>query len=163
MPAERVSMRKIRDVLRLTHALGMSRRLVGEATGRLEILCDTFLSVNSPAQVALPELMKAGGRVRSEILQRVNSNYHTLRQEARDAPCSVLPVEGGWYAILRVPETRSDEDWAIRLLQEAGVYVYPGYFFDFDAYNCLVVSLLAGERTFTSSVRSMFRMIEENG
>ncbi len=139
-----------------------SPSLAGEATGRLEILCDTFLSVNSPVQVALPQLIKAGGRVRSQILQRVKSNDSMLRQETRNAPCSVLPVEGGWYAILRVPETRSDEEWAIRLLEDAGIYVYPGYFFDFDEYNCLIVSLLGGERIFASSVRAMVATIEQN-
>lgn len=139
-----------------------SAPLADEATGRLEILCDTFLSVNSPVQVALPQLMKAGGRVRSQILRRVKSNYSMLRQETRNAPCSVLPVEGGWYAILRVPKTRSDEEWAIRLLEDAGIYVYAGYLFDFDEYNCLIVSLLAGEPTFASSVRAMVATIERN-
>ncbi len=135
--------------------------LVNEAVSRLEILCDTFLSVNSPVQVGLPELMKAGGRVRSQILDRVTANYRVLEEAAGDGPCSVLGVEGGWYAVVRVPKTRSDEEWAIRLLEEAGVYVFPGYFFDFDLQTCLVVSLLASERTFAPSVQGMFTKIEQ--
>ncbi len=136
---------------------------VAEATGRLEILCDTFLSVNSPVQVALPKLMKAGSGVRAQILGRVTANYRTLRKRASDGPCSVLGVEGGWYAVLRVPKTRSDEEWAIRLLKEAGVYVYPGYFFDFYSCNCLVVSLLINERDFAASAHGMLATIEQNG
>lgn len=139
--------------------VGGAPRPAAEAMERLEILCDTFLSVNSPAQAALPELLKAGGRVRSQILQRVKSNYETLRKTALDTPCSVLRVEGGWYAVVRAPQTKSDEEWAIRLLEQTGVHVYPGYFFDFAEHQYLVVSLLPDERTFASSVRSMIATI----
>ena len=136
--------------------------LAAEAMARLEILCDTYLSVNSPVQVALPPLMKTGGRVRSQILQRVKSNYETLRKATLNSPCSVLNVEGGWYAVLRAPQTKSDEEWAIRLLEKAGIYVYPGYFFDFDEHKYLVVSLLPDEQVFASSARSMVAIIEQN-
>lgn len=137
--------------------------LVTEAMARLEILSDTFLSVNSPVQAALPELMKAGARVRSHILKRVRSNYETLRAAARNTPCSVLRVEGGWYAIVRVPQTKSDEEWAIQLLEEAGVYVFPGYFFDFVEHQYLIMSLLPDEQTFAFSVRTMVAMVEQSG
>ena len=136
--------------------------LAAEAMARLEILCDTYLSVNSPAQVALPALMKTGGRVRSQILQRVKSNYETLRKATLNSPCSVLNVEGGWYTVLRAPQTRSDEEWAIRLLEKSGIYVYPGYFFDFDEHKYLVVSLLPGEQAFASSVQSLIAIVEQN-
>ncbi len=136
--------------------------LVTEAIERLEILCDTYLSVNSAAQVALPKLMKAGGRIRSQILQRARSNYEALRKATRDAPCSAFSVEGGWYAVLRLPQTKSDAEWAIQLLEQTGVYVYPGYFFDFDEHSYLIVSLLPDEQTFTSSVHSMVTMIEQS-
>ena len=139
--------------------VGGAPRPAAEAMERLEILCDTFLSVNSPAQAALPALLKAGGRVRSQILQRVKSNYETLRKTALDTPCSALRVEGGWYAVVRVPQTKSDEEWAIRLLDQAGVHVYPGYFFDFAEHQYLIVSLLPDERTFAPSVRSMIATI----
>ncbi|HBA40979.1 MAG TPA: hypothetical protein DCZ05_14950 [Deltaproteobacteria bacterium] len=118
--------------------------------------------MNSPAQVALPALMKTGGRVRSQILQRVKSNYETLRKATLNSPCSVLNVEGGWYAVLRAPQTRSDEEWAIRLLEKSGIYVYPGYFFDFDEHKYLVVSLLPGEQAFASSVQSLIAIVEQN-
>ena len=136
--------------------------LVNEAMERLEILCDTFLSVNVPAQVALPSLMKAGARVRAGILQRVKSKYETLRKVTINSPCSVLTVEGGWYAVLRAPQTKSDEEWAIRLLEQSGVYLFPGYFFDFTEHEYLVVSLLAGEQPFASSVQSLVAIIEQS-
>ncbi|MBI2986785.1 MAG: pyridoxal phosphate-dependent aminotransferase [Deltaproteobacteria bacterium] len=136
--------------------------LVTEAMERLEILCDTFLSVNSPVQLALPELMRTAGRVRSQILQRVKSNCETLRKATLDSPCSVLNVEGGWYAILRVPQIRSDEEWAIQLLEQTGVYLFPGYFFDFVGHKYLVVSLLPDEQTFTYSVHSLVSIIEQS-
>jgi aspartate/methionine/tyrosine aminotransferase len=57
----------------------------------------------------------------------------------------VLDVEGGWYAILRVPETKTDEQWALRLVEQDGVFVHPGYFFDMSRGAHLVVSLLTPE------------------
>ena len=140
-------------------AVSGAPRPAAEAMERLEILCDTFLSVNSPAQAALPALLKAGGSVRSQILRRVKANCETLRKAALGSPCSVLRVEGGWYAVVRVPQTKSDEEWAIRLLEQAGVYVYPGYFFDFVEPKYLIVGLLPDERTFASSARSMIATI----
>ena len=66
-------------------------------------------------------------------------------------PISRLNVEGGWYAILRVPSTRSDEDWVAELLTEDGVSVHPGHFYDFPAEGFLVLSLLPVRRSFRRS------------
>jgi aspartate/methionine/tyrosine aminotransferase len=68
------------------------------------------------------------------------------RQLAGQKVCSRLEVEGGWYAVLRVPATRSDEDLALSLLQDSGVYVYPGHFFDFPSEGYLVLSLISREQ-----------------
>jgi aspartate/methionine/tyrosine aminotransferase len=114
-----------------------------EALQRIEIIADTFLSVNTPVQVALPELLELGKRIRAQIHERVRANYrHLVNAVSVGSPVSVLHTEGGWYAILKMPRTRSDEEWAIRLLDTSGVYVFPGYFFDFAEGGLLVVSLL---------------------
>ncbi len=123
---------------------------VAEASGRLEILCDTFLSVNTPVQIALPRLLEAGDAIRSSILDRVRSNFHLLQKELTDTQCSVFPSEGGWYALVKIPMSISDEQCAISLL-EKGVYVHPGYFFDLSK-GFLVVSLLAEEKTFREGI-----------
>ena len=118
----------------------------GEAVERLETVLDAYLSVGAPVQHALPELLRAGKVTSDAIRARTRSNLEHVRAAARQAPAmTVLDVEGGWYATLRVPETRTDEEWAIALVEDDGVYVHPGYFFDMTRGAHLVVSLLTPE------------------
>jgi aspartate/methionine/tyrosine aminotransferase len=126
--------------------------LVGEALDRLELIADTYLSVSTPVQVAAPALLAAGASVREAILARVRANYASLyRLAARSSSVTVLPAEGGWSAVLRVPATRSEEDLAIALAGD-GVAVHPGYFFDFPHEAFLVVSLLPEPESFARGV-----------
>ncbi len=136
-------------------ASGGESLLVSEAIARLEIICDTFLSVNTPVQVALPELFEAGKTVQQKILERVRTNYSILQNETQNTPCSPLTTHGGWYGIIRVPRTKSDEEWALQLLEKKSIYVHPGYFFDFDEDDCLVVSLLVEEKIFHSAIQKI--------
>ncbi len=129
--------------------------LVAEATARLEIICDTFLSVNTPVQVALPKLLKHGKIIQQKILDRVLSNYSTLKTITLNTLCSALNTHGGWYGILRVPRIKSDEDWALQLLENKSVYLFPGYFFDFEEDGYLVVSLLVESSVFQKGVREI--------
>jgi hypothetical protein len=132
-----------------------------EALRRLEIIADTFLSVNTPVQVALPQLMKAGERVRGQIHERVRMNYQLLTKAVpAGSPVSVLRTEGGWYAVLRMPRTRSDEEWAIRLLDGSGVYVFPGYFFDFAESGFLVVSLLTNPDVLQKGIEEVIQVAQ---
>jgi aspartate/methionine/tyrosine aminotransferase len=131
---------------------------VREATSRLEIICDTFLSVNTPVQVALPKLLTIGKNIQNQICNRIKSNYTTLynllttHNSPLNTPCSPLSSNGGWYGIIRVPRTKSDEEWALQLLEKKGVYVYPGYFFDFVDEGYLVVSLLVENLIFQKAI-----------
>lgn len=114
-----------------------------EALSRLEIVADTFLSVNTPVQVALPQLFEIGTKVRAGIRSRISGNRITLEQlGGRYAPWSLLHSEGGWYAVVQVPRTKTAEEWALGLLGDAGVHTHPGYFFEFQEDNVLVLSLL---------------------
>lgn len=123
------------------------------AMARLELVLDAYLSVGAPVQHALPELLLAGRVTADAIRARTRENLAVVRAAAQASAMSVLDVEGGWYATLRVPETRSDEEWALSLVQEAGVHVQPGYFFDFDRGAHLVVSLLTPEPTLAEGMR----------
>jgi alanine-synthesizing transaminase len=120
--------------------------VVSEALTRLELILDTFLSPNTPVQLALPALLASRHVARAAILARVRANQKTLQLACAGTPVSVLPTEGGWYVVLRLPHVMNDEDWALSLL-EAGVLVQPGYFFDFDAAPHAIVSLLTPEAT----------------
>jgi alanine-synthesizing transaminase len=120
------------------------RPLAAEALERLELICDTYLSVSTPVQVAASSLIEAGAAVRRRILERVRRNYATLRQLAAARPAvEVLHADAGWSAVLRVPSTRTEEDLVVELLERDGVVVHPGFFFDFEREAYLVVSLLA--------------------
>ena len=120
-----------------------------EAKARLEVIADTFLSMNAPVQLALPSFLSQGRAFQKQLMKRVRQNLAELdRQLSLQKVCSRLQVEGGWYAVLRVPATRSDEDLALALLQEKGVYVHPGHFYDFPSEGYLVVSLITPETQF---------------
>ena len=126
--------------------------IVNEAMERLEIICDTFLSVNTPVQVALPRLFDAGKIIQQNILSRIRSNYSTLITQTLNTSCSALTAHGGWYGIIRIPKIKSGEEWALQLLEIKGVYLFPGYFFDFDEDCYLVVSLLTESIVFQKAV-----------
>lgn len=129
--------------------------LVGEALRRLELICDTYLSVGTPVQRALPSLLAIGDQqLRPQITARVTTNRQRLATTfGRNSPCTLLPAEGGWSAILRVPAIMSDEDWAVTLLDRDGVLVQPGYFFDLELGTTLVLSLLTHPATLAEGAR----------
>lgn len=118
--------------------------LAREALDRLELICDTYLSVSTPVQVAASRLIADGAEVRAQIFDRVKANYGALRALAADFPSvELLPCDGGWSAVLRVASTASEEDLVLELLERDGVLVHPGFFFDFPHESFLVVSLLS--------------------
>jgi alanine-synthesizing transaminase len=136
-------------------------RLVDEAVDRLELICDTYLSVSTPVQVAAPALLAASSPIRDQISNRVRGNYRALRDAAADsdAGISVLAADGGWSAVLRVPATASEEALALDLLARDGVVVHPGFFFDFPHEAFLVVSLLPQPDAFAHGVRSIVERV----
>ena len=130
-----------------------------EALEGLELIADNFLSVSTPVQVALPEILRIAPRIRDAIRRRTSNNLRKLRETfASVTSAQVLPVEGGWSAVIRVPQVTSDEDLAIALL-ERGVAVQPGYFFDFAGEGYLVVSLLTEEDVFAEGARRVADII----
>ncbi len=116
-------------------------RLVDDALRRLEVISDTFLSVSTPVQQAAASLLAQGKRLRAQILERIHEN-RTFLDKSLTGRCRRLEAEGGWYAVLQVPGIEDDEDWAVRLLEEEGVYVHPGQFFGFSREGHFVVSLI---------------------
>jgi len=124
------------------------------AIARLEVIADTYLSMNAPIQWATPVLLKQRQSIQEQLLGRVRGNLGELdRQLAAQKSCQRLHVEGGWYAVLRVPVTRSDEDLAIKLLREKLVLVHPGHFYDFPSDGYLVLSLITPEAEFAEGMR----------
>jgi alanine-synthesizing transaminase len=114
-----------------------------EALARLEVIADTYLSMNAPIQHALPVLLEERRSIQQQLRDRVRENLAELdRQLAGQQLASRFEIEGGWYAILRVPVTGSDEELTIRLISEHDVLVQPGHFYDFPGDGYLVLSLI---------------------
>jgi alanine-synthesizing transaminase len=134
-------------------------QLKTQAVARLEVIADTYLSMNAPVQLAIPVLLEQRHSFQKQLMARVRKNLTELdRQLAGQKSCSRLEVEGGWYAVLRVPAGRSDEDLTIELLTAKGVYVHPGHFYDFPSDGYLIVSLITQEQQFAEGVRLLLSM-----
>jgi alanine-synthesizing transaminase len=127
-----------------------------EARKRLEIIADSYLSMNAPVQHALPRLLATRKQFQAQLLDRVRTNLVALDGKlSAQTVCSRLVCEAGWNVILRVPAARSDEDLALELLQEQGVFVHPGHFYDFPQDGYLVLSLIAPKMDFAEGIRRL--------
>jgi alanine-synthesizing transaminase len=119
-----------------------------EALARLEVVADTFLSMNAPAQHALPVWLDGREAIRRQIIERVRGNVQALSA----GPWALLPVEAGWSAVLKLPQRLGSEEIAERLIREAGVLVHPGSFYGLTGLHHVVLSLLGTARNMADGV-----------
>jgi alanine-synthesizing transaminase len=130
------------------------------ALDRLAFIADTFLSVATPVQLALPDLLHKGSVVREAILARCRGNLAVLQAMLGELPAvSATPPGGGWSAVLRIPAIVGEEELVLKLLGEDGVAVHPGYFFEFPGEGTLVLSLLPEPGIFAEGVRRLLRRL----
>jgi aspartate/methionine/tyrosine aminotransferase len=141
--------------------LGGPEAPVRAALERLEIIADSFLSVGAPVQHAVGELFEATRHTVDAIVARARANLDQLARAASGEPVSVLRVEGGWYAVLRLPSFLSEDEWVLSLLRERGVLVQPGWFFDFSSGPVVVVSLLTPERTLRQGFGEILALVRD--
>ena len=135
---------------------------VAAAMGRLEVIADTYLSMNAPIQLAAPVLLDQRKSIQPLLIDRLRTNRGELdRQLAKQKTCERLDVQGGWYAILRVPVKGTDEDLAISLLKERSVLVHPGHFYDFPADGYLVVSLITPPGVFRQGIERVLEALAD--
>jgi alanine-synthesizing transaminase len=133
---------------------------VNAAMQRLEIITDTYLSMNAPIQVATAILLEQRKKIQPLLLDRMRRNLEEFdKQLAGHESCRRLKVEGGWYAVLRVPVVQSDEDLAVELIRRKSVVVHPGHFYDFPKAGFLVLSLIAFPKVFKEAIR---RILQES-
>ncbi|MGA8036528.1 MAG: pyridoxal phosphate-dependent aminotransferase [Candidatus Acidiferrales bacterium] len=127
--------------------------LTAQALERLEVIADTYLSMNAPIQHAIPEFLAHRHAFQRELIARILKNLSELdRRLGAQKSCSRLAVEAGWYAIVRLPATSSDEETAIGLLETSGVSIHPGHFYDFPGDGYFVVSLITPESEFKEGI-----------
>lgn len=130
-----------------------------EANARLEVIADTFLSMNAPVQHALPYLLTHRSSIQQQIRLRIQENLMTLDQQLAGASTiSRLEIQGGWYAVLRVPALMSGESLAIRLIEQQRVVVHPGYLYGFDGDGWIVLSLLPPSPEFTEGITRLIQL-----
>lgn len=142
--------------------VGGGGRQAREALDRLAILADTYLSVNTPAQVALPRLLQLLPTT-GEICARLRANYDLVLHTLEGSNVSVYRLEGGWYANLRFPGTRSDDEWATNLLEQMNIVLYPGHFFSFEHGSSLILSLIPPTDLVFEGMRRIRRFAEDRG
>jgi len=136
------------------------RPLRDEACRKLEVISDSFLSVNTPAQKALPFWLEMQSEIQSEILGRVKQNREVLEGMLKGDPkVQLLHAEGGWYGVLKLNAAIPDERMALTLLEKDKVYVHPGYFFDLEEGNALVLSLLPGSTIFQEGMNRLLERL----
>lgn len=131
-----------------------------EALGRLEVVADTFLSMNAPGQLALPRWLAGAGGMHKQILERVRGN---LAVASGLGGVELLPVEAGWSAVLRLPAMCREEDVAVALVREAGVVAHPGEFYGMTVGRFVVVSTLGLVDGFGKGVKLLAAWRESKG
>lgn len=131
-----------------------------ESVARLEVIADTYLSPSTAIQHAAANFLNERGAIQQELMTRVRGNLAELDRQLRSQQlCRRLEVQGGWYAVLRVPATRSDEQFAVELLEQQSVVVHPGLFFDFQSEGYLVLSLITPPDTFAEGIRRVLAFV----
>lgn len=126
-----------------------------EAHSRLELILDTYLSVATPVQSALSSLLETGAEVQRQIIARIGHNRAVLASALQDSPVHILHAEGGWSAVLQLPDILGGETWAARLLEQHQVLVQPGYFFDMPGEAYVVASLITDPDVFAEGIRRL--------
>jgi aspartate/methionine/tyrosine aminotransferase len=134
--------------------------LVDDALERLELICDTYLSVSTPVQLACGDLLARGAERRRQVQDRIRTNHAALREMvARYPACDLLHADAGWSAVLRVPARGGEEQIVMELLERDGVVVHPGYFFDFPHEAYLIPSLLPPEDQFREGAARLLERV----
>lgn len=137
--------------------------LVRAARWRLEIINDTYLSVDTPVQWAAAAFLEHRHRMQPQIRRRAAANLACLdaclAAPAAQGLLQRLEVEGGWTAVVRLPRLHSDAEWAELLLERSGVLVHPGHFYDFAGEGHLVVSLIVPEEAFAEGIHPLVQLV----
>lgn len=134
---------------------GLSR----ETCTHLELIADTYLSVSAPIQYAVPDWLRFREPFQASLQRRLETNLEFVESATEGSACALLKVEGGWYATLRLPRTRTEEEWALSFLREDGVLVQPGFFYDFPSEAYAVTSLLTKPETYQTGISRILRAV----
>ncbi len=130
-----------------------------EAKRRLEIILDSTLSIGTPVQNALDGWFGFMQDIQKEIRTRLKDNLEFLKQSLEGSGCRSLNGKGGWYAVIRLPDTVDEDKLCLKLLTADGVFMYPGYFFDCEGFQAVIVSLLCPIANFQRGIRALIHQV----
>jgi alanine-synthesizing transaminase len=137
------------------------RKECKEAMARLEIITDTYLSVGTPIQLALSNLLTGKDLIQSQIKKRILGNYNFLMEILTgNKQLKLLKAGGGWYSVLKINLEIDEESFVYGLLKNKDVYIHPGYFFDFKEEGIIILSLLTEEKVFCEGVKRILTYLE---
>jgi hypothetical protein len=131
---------------------------VTSALAKLDLILDSYLSVGTPIQCALPSLLKIGDSIHRQIESRLHQNRQTLAS-LRGTSVEALASEGGWSVILQLPSVHSEDDWIAKLLADEKIIVQPGYFYDMVKEAFVVVSLISEPASFAEGIERLSRLV----
>ena len=134
--------------------------LKSQARDRLEIIADTYLSVSTPVQWALPKLLDQRHSIQQQIRGRLQKNYSLLHRSFHESAATVLPVQAGWYCVIRLPQVLSEDQWVLTLLDDHNVLAHPGYFYNFPRPAFLVLSLLPESAVFQKAISRLLELVK---
>ncbi len=145
-----------------THVSG-PEKAVAQALERLEVILDTYLSVNTPVMNSIHDWLLLRSEIQEQMLSRLRQNYDFIQESLPEMKnVSFLKAEGGWYAVLKLPDILSEDEWALEFLRKDHVFIHPGYFFDFDQESYMVLSLLPSLSIFQEGLRRILARIKKH-
>ncbi len=98
--------------------------------------------------------------IQPQLMQRIRTNLAALDQRlAAQNLCQRLDVEGGWYAVLRVPMLGSDEDLADRPAARNRRVAAARPFLQFPGEGYLVASLITPTDQFAAAISRALQFI----
>lgn len=133
-----------------------------EAKVKLEIIADTYLSVGTPVQHAIGDLLSGRDLIHRQIKDRITKNYDILKSVTFNSNLiDVFKTEGGWYSVIKVNKNINEESMAYDLLNLKDVYIHPGYFFDFTGEGYIVLSLLTPVEIFEEGIKRILEYLTD--
>lgn len=136
--------------------------LVVEAKTRLDIIADAYLPFSEILAEQLPGFLQEIPRQVALTRGRCAANLEVLKGlVAADSisPVTVLEPQGGWNVLLRFPSHVDEEELVKQLLDEQGIYLQPGYFFDLPFNGVINLSLLLEPDYFRENALKVLRTI----
>ncbi|TGK21009.1 pyridoxal phosphate-dependent aminotransferase [Leptospira fluminis] len=136
-----------------------------ECKERLEIISDTYLSVASPIQHALSDLMPWRKLIQGQVLRRISRNLKILSGMIPSAEkIRYRPPMAGWYAVLESDFFLEQETFCLRLLEKEHTLVHPGCMFGFpEDHPAIVLSLLPETEIIEAGIAKILDFVAGNG